>query len=124
MGRSNLNSINVTKELLIEEEDQLRADMYSFLASLLRTEPSADLVKQLTLLESDDTPIGKAIKILTKLASSLDLPSIRAEYVGIFIGVGRGEILPFASYYLTGFLKDKPLAKLRGDMQEIGITVS
>ena len=119
-----MNSINVTKELLIEEEDQLRADMYSFLASLLRTEPSADLVKQLTLLESDDTPIGKAIKILTKLASSLDLPSIRAEYVGIFIGVGRGEILPFASYYLTGFLKDKPLAKLRGDMQEIGIAVS
>ena len=119
-----MNSINVTKELFIEEEDQLRADMYSFLASLLRTEPSADLVKQLTLLESDDTPIGKAIKILTKLASSLDLPSIRAEYVGIFIGVGRGEILPFASYYLTGFLKDKPLAKLRGDMQEIGITVS
>jgi len=98
--------------------------MYSFLASLLRTEPSADLIKQLTLLESDDTPIGKAIKILTKLASSLDLPSIRAEYVGIFIGVGRGEILPFASYYLTGFLKDKPLAKLRGDMQEIGIAVS
>jgi len=118
-----LNSINATKEL-IEEEDQLRADMYSFLASLLRTEPSADLIKQLTLLESDDTPIGKAIKILTKLASSLDLPSIRAEYVGIFIGVGRGEILPFASYYLTGFLKDKPLAKLRGDMQEIGIAVS
>ena len=118
-----MNSINATKEL-IEEEDQLRADMYSFLASLLRTEPSADLIKQLTLLESDDTPIGKAIKILTKLASSLDLPSIRAEYVGIFIGVGRGEILPFASYYLTGFLKDNPLAKLRGDMQEIGIAVS
>ena len=119
-----MNSINVTKELFIEEEDQLRADMYSFLASLLRAEPSADLVKQLTLLESDDTPIGKAIKILKKLASSLDLPSIRDEYVGIFIGVGRGEILPFASYYLTGFLKDKPLAKLRGDMQEIGIAVS
>ena len=115
-----MNSI-ATKEFLIEEEDQLRADMYSFLASLLRAEPSADLVKQLTLLESDDTPIGKAIKILTKLASSLDLPSIRDEYVGIFIGVGRGEILPFASYYLTGFLKDKPLAKLRGDMKEIGI---
>ncbi len=119
-----MNSINVTKESFIKEEEQLRADMYSFLASLLRAEPSADLVKQLTLLESDDTPIGKAIKILKKLASSLDLLSIRDEYVGIFIGVGRGEILPFASYYLTGFLKDKPLAKLRGDMQEIGIAVS
>ena len=124
IGGCNLNSIDTTKSLQIHEEDRLRADMYSFLASLLRTEPSADLVKQLTLLESDNSPIGNAIKILSKLASSLDLHSIRDEYVKIFVGVGRGEILPFASYYLTGFLKDKPLAKLRTDMQEIGIEIS
>ena len=105
----------------INEEDQLRADMYSFLANLLRAEPDEKLVKQLTLLESDDSPIGKSIKTLSKLATSLDLPTIRDEYVKIFLGVGRGEILPFASYYLTGFLKDKPLAKLRQDMQDIGI---
>ena len=105
----------------VNEEDQLRADMYSFLANLLRSEPDEKLVKQLTTLESDDSPIGKSIKILSKLATSLDLPTIRDEYVRIFVGVGRGEILPFASYYLTGFLKDKPLAKLRQDMQKIGI---
>ena len=105
-------------------EDQLRADMYSFLANLLRAEPSAELVNQLTKLESDESPIGKSIKTLSKLASSLDLPTIRDEYVRIFIGVGRGEILPFASYYLTGFLKDKPLAKLRNDMKEIGIQLA
>ena len=40
--------------------------MYSFLASLLRTEPNAELVNQLTNLESDDSPIGKSIKILSK----------------------------------------------------------
>ena len=124
MGRDNLNSLELNQIALIDEEDQLRADMYSFLASLLRSEPSADLVKQLTLLKSDNTPIGNAIKILAKLASSLDLHEIRDEYVKIFIGVGRGEILPFASYYLTGFLKDKPLAKLRNDMKEIGIEMS
>ena len=112
----NLNTIN--------NEDQLRADMYSFLANLLRAEPSAELVNQLTKLESDESPIGKSIKTLSKLASSLDLPTIRDEYVRIFIGVGRGEILPFASYYLTGFLKDKPLAKLRNDMKEIGIQLA
>ena len=105
----------------INEEDQLRADMYSFLANLLRAEPDEKLIKQLTFLKSDDSPIGKSIKTLSKLATSLDLPTIRDEYVKIFLGVGRGEILPFASYYLTGFLKDKPLAKLRQDMQEIGI---
>ncbi|MDB2618245.1 molecular chaperone TorD family protein [Alphaproteobacteria bacterium] len=109
---------------IINNEDQLRADMYSFLANLFRAEPSAELVNQLTKLESDESPIGKSIKTLSKLASSLDLPTIRDEYVRIFIGVGRGEILPFASYYLTGFLKDKPLAKLRNDMKEIGIQLA
>jgi TorA maturation chaperone TorD len=112
-------NLNITNN-----EDQLRADMYSFLANLLRAEPSAELVNQLTKLESDESPIGKSIKTLSKLASSLDLPTIRDEYVRIFIGVGRGEILPFASYYLTGFLKDKPLAKLRNDMKEIGIELA
>ncbi len=95
--------------------------MYSFLANLFRSEPNSELVNQLKVLESDDSPIGKSIKTLSKLASSLDLPTIRDEYVRIFVGVGRGEILPFASYYLTGFLKDKPLAKLRQDMEKIGI---
>ena len=123
-GGYNLSS-NTAKTIdIIDNEDQLRADMYSFLANLLRAEPNADLVKVLTNLESDDSPIGKSIKILSKLASSLDLSTIRDEYVRIFIGVGRGEILPFASYYLTGFLKDKPLAKLRNDMKEIGIELA
>ena len=104
-----MSSLSTAKSYIIDSEDQLRADMYSFLASLLRKEPSAELVKQITVLESDDSLIGKSIKTLSKLASSLDLPTIRDEYVRIFIGVGRGEILPFASYYLTGFLKDLSL---------------
>ena len=95
-GRYDLSSSTAKSIDIIDNEDQLRADMYSFLASLLRAEPNADLVKKLTNLESDDSPIGKSIKTLSKLASSLDLPSIRDEYVRIFIGVGRGEILPFA----------------------------
>ena len=119
MSSQTAENLNITNN-----EDQLRADMYSFLANLLRAEPSAELVGQLTKLESDESPIGKSIKTLSKLASSLDLPTIRDEYVRIFIGVGRGEILPFASYYLTGFLKDKPLAKLRNDMKEIGIQLA
>ncbi len=116
-----MSSINANIIENINEEDQLRADMYSFLANLLRSEPNSELINQLKILESDDSPIGKSIKTLSKLASSLDLPTIRDEYVRIFVGVGRGEILPFASYYLTGFLKDKPLAKLRQDMEKIGI---
>ena len=105
----------------IAEEDALRADMYDFIASLLRTEPSDDLIAQIALLQGDKTPIGSACLTLAHLAKAIDNELIRNEYVSLFIGVGRGEILPFASYYLTGFLNDKPLANLRSDMSAIGI---
>ena len=105
----------------IAEEDALRADMYDFIASLLRTEPSDELIAQVALLQGDKTPIGSACLTLAHLAKTIDNGLIRNEYVSLFIGVGRGEILPFASYYLTGFLNDKPLANLRADMSAIGI---
>ena len=103
------------------EEDRLRADMYGFLASLLRSEPSDELLAQVANLEGDDSPIGEACATLARLAGSLDNGMIRNEYVELLVGVGRGEVLPFASYYLTGFLNDRPLANLRGEMNAIGI---
>ena len=108
----------------VEEEDLLRADMYGFLASLLRKEPSDELISTVSALEGDGTPIGSACRTLAHLAKSIDNDVIRNEYVSVFIGVGRGEILPFASYYLTGFLNDKPLANLRGEMGDIGVVRS
>jgi len=105
----------------IAEEDRLRADMYSFLAGLLRHEPEDALLEKVAQLEGDDTPIGNASATLAKLAASIDAGLVRNEYVNLFVGVGRGEVLPFASYYLTGFLNDRPLANLRGDMAAIGI---
>ena len=105
----------------VSEEDVLRADMYDFLASLLRKEPSDELIEKVCQLEGDETTIGSACLTLAHLAKTIDNGLIRNEYVEMFIGVGRGEILPFASYYLTGFLNDKPLANLRAEMSEIGI---
>lgn len=107
--------------ITVREEDKLRSDMYGFLASLLRSEPTDELIDQVTQLSGDDTPIGEACATLSKLAGSLDNGIIRNEYVELFVGVGRGEVLPFASYYLTGFLNDRPLANLRGEMDAIGI---
>ena len=105
----------------VSEEDQLRAGMYRFLAGLLRTEPGEELIASTAELSGDDTPIGKACATLSYLADEMDLATIRAEYVSLFIGVGRGELLPYCSYYLTGFLNEKPLANLRADMARIGI---
>ncbi|MEK9850456.1 MAG: molecular chaperone TorD family protein [Candidatus Puniceispirillum sp.] len=105
----------------MSEEDILRADMYGFLAALFRKEPSDELISTVAALEGDQSPIGGACLTLAHLAKTLDNDLIRNEYVTVFVGVGRGEILPFASYYLTGFLNDKPLANLRADMAAIGI---
>ena len=105
----------------VSEEDRLRADMYEFLAALLRAEPSDELLGHVSGLQGDGSAIGSASTVLATLANKIANDEIRDEYMRLFIGVGRGEILPYASYYLTGFLNDKPLAKLRNDMQEMGI---
>jgi TorA maturation chaperone TorD len=44
-----------------------------------------------------------------------------AEYQDLFIGLARGELVPYGSYYLTGFLHEKPLSKLRQDMARLGV---
>ena len=102
-------------------EDMLRADMYGFLATLLRGEPSDELLNTVVSIKGDPSAIGSASSILATLAGKLSGDEVRDEYMRLFIGVGRGEILPYASYYLTGFLNDKPLANLRNDMAEFGI---
>ena len=118
---NNLNTSNALIQFDVKEEDQLRADMYSFIANLIRTEPSQDLVESIKNLKGDKSTIGSAIKLLSKFASTIHISEIQDEYVNLFVGVGRGELLPFASYYITGFLNDKPLSKLRNDMNKIGV---
>ena len=118
---NNLNTSAAQTVSEIKEEDQLRADMYSFLANMIRTEPSQELLDSVKKLTGDDSSIGKSIKLISKLAATMHISEIQDEYVNLFVGVGRGELLPFASYYLTGFLNDKPLSKLRNNMNELGV---
>ena len=115
------NAVKSESQAVVSEEDELRAQLYEFLATLLRVEPTDAVVKQVSDLSGDDTPIGQASSTLAHLAQKMDGTSVRNEYVDLFIGVGRGELLPYCSYYLTGFLNEKPLAKLRQDMAAIGI---
>ena len=118
---NNLNT-NIAQTMPdVREEDQLRADMYSFIANMIRTEPSQELIDSVKSLSGDSSSIGSSIKLISKLASTLHISEIQQEYVNLFLGVGRGELLPFASYYLTGFLNDKPLSKLRDDMNKLGV---
>lgn len=105
----------------ISEEDRLRAGWYALLAQLLSREPSEQLLQMLRGLEGDDSELGTGIRALAAAARGTTVESARREYFDLFIGVGQGELLPYASYYLTGFLNEKPLARLRGDMARLRI---
>ena len=105
----------------ITEEDQLRAQWYGLLARLLSTPPNRDLLDIVRDLEGDDSELGGAVRTLAAAARATTLEAVREEHFNLFTGVGRGELLPFGSYYLTGFLNEKPLARLRDDMAELGI---
>ena len=105
----------------VTEEDRLRADFYDFLGALLVGVPDVLLLAQTARLTGDDSPLGRSIQLLQSIAAATTADSIEQEYNNLFIGVGRGELLPYASYYLTGFLNEKPLAALRDDMRELGI---
>ena len=105
----------------ITEEDRLRADLYNFLGLLLSGPPDRMILDQTAQLNGDDTELGQGIATLAKLARLTKPASVTSEFNRLFIGLGRGELLPYASYYLTGFLNEKPLAALRQDMTARGL---
>jgi TorA maturation chaperone TorD len=102
-------------------EERLRAHQYQLLARFLAAPPDAALLRLACGLEGDQTELGTALGALAKLARRFTPQAAAAEYHALFIGVGRGELLPYGSYYRTGFLYEQPLAELRTDMATLGI---
>lgn len=110
------------KPVQIAEEDRLRADLYNYLGLILSRPADQGLLDQTAGLSGDDSPMGVAINALAKVARLSKPAGVEREFNKLFIGLGRGELLPYASYYLTGFLNEKPLATLRQDMAARGLT--
>ncbi|RUY84220.1 molecular chaperone TorD, partial [Mesorhizobium sp. M7A.F.Ca.CA.001.12.2.1] len=106
----------------LDDIDQARADEYALFALLLLKPPDSGFLTRLARLQdSSDTPLGRAHAALGRAAACTCADDINREYFELFIGVGRGELLPYASYYLTGFLNERPLARLRQDMMRLGM---
>jgi TorA maturation chaperone TorD len=108
--------VNTAEDISIASEDRLRADLYNFLGLMLSNPPDQLLLDQCASLSGDDSEIGKAIAGLSRVAKASKPRKVESEFNALFVGLGRGELLPYASYYLTGFLNEKPLATLRSDM--------
>jgi TorA maturation chaperone TorD len=104
-----------------DEVDTARAQEYALLAALLLRAPDEHLLKRLSGLRGDASPLGLAHAALAEAAATTTADKLQREYFDLFIGLGRGELLPYGSYYLTGFLHERPLARLREDLGELGI---
>jgi TorA maturation chaperone TorD len=105
----------------VEETDAARAREYALLSALLRRAPNAELLGRLMALPGDASPLGIAHSALAEVASATPVGRVEREFFDLFIGIGRGELVPYGSYYLTGFLNERPLARLRDTLARWGI---
>lgn len=108
--------MTAAEDISVASEDRLRADLYNFLGLMLSGPPDQLLLDQCADLSGDESELGKAISGLSRVAKASKPRKVESEFNALFVGLGRGELLPYASYYLTGFLNEKPLATLRSDM--------
>jgi TorA maturation chaperone TorD len=111
----------VTSKSEVDEIDQLRAAEYGLLSLLLGKAPDSDTLSRVATLKGDASDLGMAHVELAAAAASADDRVVSKEFFDLFIGLGRGELLPYASYYLTGFLHERPLARVREDLEVLGI---
>ncbi len=105
----------------IAEINSLRAQQWSLLARLLDSPPDAEMLSSLSRLDGDQTPLGQAHRMLARNTAKVSVKDVEDEFFELFVGVGRGELLPYASFYITGFLNERPLADLRRDLAVMGI---
>ena len=105
----------------IDDVDVARANEYLLVGKLLWRAPDEALLRTVATLRGDPSPLGMAHLQLAHSAAGTAPDDASREFFDLFIGVGRGELLPFASYYLTGFLNEKPLAKVRQDLAALGV---
>jgi TorA maturation chaperone TorD len=105
----------------VDHIDAARGREYALLARLLARAPSAALLGEIAQCGGDETPLGRAHAALATAASETPVAVVEREYFELFVGLGRGELLPYGSYYLTGFLNERPLSRLREDLAALGI---
>jgi TorA maturation chaperone TorD len=112
------------KPVEIDEEQHYRASAYALVAALLRAAPDQEMLDRLGGLSQQVSPDGDDLLLaMSTLALSANIHTplaIDDEYHNLFIGFGKGEVTPYGSWYLTGFLMEKPLSDLRDDLARLG----
>ena len=107
----------------VDAGDAARAEIYLILGSLLSGPPDAatlEMLLEINAGEPQASPMAAIWQSIQALAKTADSEQLESEYFNLFIGLGRGELLPYASFYIHGFLMEKVLASLRDDLGKLG----
>lgn len=107
----------------VSEEDQARSHLYHLLGRLLAGPPGEDILELLVNIDGtpgDGESMASAWAGLRAAAQSAKPVELEREYFGLFVGLGRGELVPFASSYIDGALMERTLASLRQDLKRLG----
>ena len=113
----------MTAPPVIDETERARAGLYRLIGAALSHPPTSQLISALARLpvQEDGTAVAIALAAVRDQASITPLEQARRDYDTLFVGVARGELVPYESFYLTGFLHDRPLARLREDLATLGL---
>jgi TorA maturation chaperone TorD len=107
------------------DEETARAEIYGLLSQLFYAAPAAELLGQLQVAVTEAPDAGAYLeepwRELVACARSLSHDQVVAEYNRLFGGVGKPEVYLYGSHYLSGFLNEKPLVKLRDDLATLGL---
>jgi TorA maturation chaperone TorD len=107
------------------DEETARAEVYGLLAALFYAPPSPELLAQLRVAVTEAPAAGGFLeepwRQFVGVVRELGDEQVANEYDALFGGVGKPEVYLFGSFYQSGFLNEKPLAALRGDLATLGL---
>jgi TorA maturation chaperone TorD len=107
------------------DEELARAELYGLLARLWYAAPDDELLAAFQVAPTEAPAAGAFLeepwREVVGAARGLDAAAARDEYDALFGGIGKPEVYLFGSHYLSGFLNDKPLARLRADLDRLGL---
>ena len=107
------------------DEETARSELYGLLALMYYAPPATELIAKLRLAVTEAPAAGAFLeepwRALVGLSREMTDVAIQDEYNALFGGVGKPEVYLYASHFLSGFLNEKPLARLRTELGQLGL---
>lgn len=107
------------------DEETARSELYGLLALIYYAPPAPELVANLRVATTEAPAAGAFLeepwRALVGVAREMSDAQIAQEFDALFGGVGKPEVYLYASHYLSGFLNEKPLARLRTELDSLGL---